>query len=68
MNYDIMFYDTLTPLILAYKGYAGAIFASAFFVHWVRGAYAGSLKGHLKDGVSWWKTAVLSVLDRKSVV
>lgn len=59
---DVVYYQTLTPLVLGYAPYAGALFTAAFVVHWVRGAYAGGVQGRFQDGFNWWKTAILSLL------
>jgi hypothetical protein len=61
MNFDVVFYHTLTPLVLAYKPFAATLFAAAFIFHWVRGAWAGSMQDS-KSGWSFWKNAILTLL------
>jgi hypothetical protein len=61
MNYDPIFYHTLTPLVLSYKLHAGTIFAAAFIFHWVRGSWYGS-NGDFKAGSEFWKSSILSLL------
>lgn len=60
MNFDLVFYNTLTPLVLAYKGYAASIIAAGFIINWVRGTWLG-----IKDPEKqkrWWRSSILSIL------
>lgn len=61
MNYDPVYYHTLTPLILSYKTMAGSVFAASFIWHWVRGAWHGA-NNDGKGGFHYWKSAGLSLL------